>query len=75
MAVLKFGFAFLLGVFISACASAPGLKIKTWYLDENQGGLVRKNENKVLKFRDAQGYRCVSKSDFDALVEVYKSCR
>jgi hypothetical protein len=49
--------------------------VKIYYLDEDQGGLVRKQENETLPFRDAQGYRCMSPEDFEATLNYLKSCR
>ena len=51
------------------------LRVKIYYLDEDQGGLVRKQENETLPFRDAQGYRCMSPEDFEATLNYLKSCR
>lgn len=64
----------VLGAFITACGSA-GLRVKIYYLDEEQGGLVRKQAGEVRSFRDSTGYRCTSPQDFDAILGVLKTCR
>lgn len=56
-----------------ACGHA-GINAKVYYLDADQGGLVRKQDNEVKPFKDAQGYRCTSPQDFDAILNMLKSC-
>lgn len=64
----------ILGASLPACGTIR-LNIKTWFLDEEQGGLIRKHDNaptEVLPFPEAKGYRCVNKADFDLLINLAK---
>ncbi len=64
----------MMGVGLPACGG-PRLNIKTWYLDEVQGGLIRKHTNaptEVMTFGAARGYRCVNAKDYDLLITLAK---
>jgi hypothetical protein len=64
------GFAF------SACA---GLVITTWIIDGQRGILVRKDGHGNIvdkkELRDADNYRCYSRSDDEAWRTSYAACR
>lgn len=60
-------------LFLAACETA-GLRVKVYYLSNEAGGLVRLQENEVISFKDAEGYRCMNQQDFDVTVEFIKSC-
>lgn len=68
-----FGLVFGLVTGISSCGHA-GLKVKVYYLDAVQGGLVRTQEQEVIPFDQATGYRCMSPADFDATLTLLRSC-
>lgn len=73
-ASLFFVLGMVMGVGLPACGG-PRLNIKTWYLDEVQGGLIRKHTNaptEVMTFEAAKGYRCVNAKDFDLLINLAK---
>ncbi len=64
----------VMGVGLPACGGLR-LNIKTWYLDESQGGLVRKHTDaptEIMTFLDAKGYRCVNAKDYDLLITLAK---
>lgn len=62
-----------LAPFLAGCP-AHGLNVKVYYLSNEDGGLVRKQENEVIPFSQAEGYRCMNQADFDAVVELVRSC-
>lgn len=57
----------LSALFLVGCAHS-GPRVKVYYLDASQGGLVRKQNKEFLSFDQALGYRCLSATDFDALL-------
>lgn len=70
---------FVFGLLMGACSGVAscghaGLKAKIYYLDAAQGGLVRTQENEVIPFDKATGYRCMSPADFDATLTLLRSC-
>ncbi len=78
MMIFKWTIPFVMGVVLSvglpACGG-PRLNVKTWYLDQDQGGLIRKHDaapTEVLPFEQAVGYRCVNRADFDMLMYLAK---
>lgn len=58
---------------LSGCPGA-GLRVRVYYLNNEAGGLVRKQDNEIIYFKDAEGYRCMNQADFDATVEFVRSC-
>ena len=72
----------LLLLTLTACLSTvacAGLVIRTWIIDANMDALVRRDshgsviEKKAL--RDADGFRCYSRSDDEAWRADYAQCR
>lgn len=64
----------VMGVGLPACGGLR-LNVKAWYLDKDQGGLIRKHTNaptEVMPFEIAKGYRCVNANDFDMLIALAK---
>lgn len=55
---------------IMACStSAPrGPIVKVWVSKPDRGGLVRSQDNQIIKYEDSLNYRCMSKKDFDDLL-------
>lgn len=53
---------------------ARGLNVKVYFLSNNDGGLVRRQENELVRFPEAEGYRCMNPQDFDATVQLVRSC-
>jgi len=53
---------------------AHGLNVKVYYLSNEDAGLVRRQEQEIVPFPQAEGYRCMSPQDFDAIVELVRSC-
>lgn len=51
----------------TSCAH-PGLKIKVYYSDPDQGGLVRKQANEVIPYAATKGYFALNPSDAEALL-------
>jgi hypothetical protein len=57
----------------SGCRTG-GLSVKVYYLSNDDGGLIRRQDNELIPFRDAEGFRCMSKEDFDTTVNFVRSC-
>ena len=64
---------FAASLLLAGCET-PGLRVKVYYLSNEAGGLVRVQDNEVLYFKDAEGFRCMNQPDFDATVEFVRSC-
>lgn len=56
---------------LSGCRQNLGVKI--YFLDAEQGGLVRKQANEVRPFSEARGYRCLSPQDFNSAIMYLNS--
>lgn len=69
----KLACAGLAAVALGGCPTA-GLDVRVYYLEPDQGGLVRRQESEYLTWEQARGYRCMSPKDFDATVEFIRSC-
>ena len=65
-----------LGVLLAnAVSCGQGLKVKIYRIDVAKGGLARKQANEVIPFDRSEGFYCASRSDFEAIVTEYKTCR
>lgn len=42
--------------------------VKVYVSKPEQGGLVRAQENEIVKYEESANYRCLNKEDFDALI-------
>jgi hypothetical protein len=62
-----------MGALLVGCP-AHGLNVRVYYLSNEDGGLVRKQAGEVIPFQQAEGYRCMNQQDFDAVVELVRSC-
>lgn len=58
-------------IWITCLSSCAGMKVKTWFLDgRDEKMLVRKNGGVItdrLSFFEADGYRCYSRADDEAI--------
>ena len=65
---------FAASLLLLAGCPGPGLRVKVYYLNNEAGGLVRQQAGEVIYFRDAEGFRCMNRPDFDATVEFIRAC-
>lgn len=50
-----------------------GLNVKVYLSIPEQGGLVRSQDNEVIKYEHSQGYLCLSEPDTEALLNYCNS--
>lgn len=54
---------------------AHGLNIKIYYSKPEMNGLIRKQDHELIPYEKTDGYRCLSPSDFEAVLNYVKTCK
>jgi hypothetical protein len=59
-----------LSLFVSCMTNrdGDGPIVKIYVSNPEKEGLVRSQENEIIKYSDSAGYRCLNKEDFDKLI-------
>lgn len=57
---------------VTSCAAA--LKVKIYFSRPDLGGIYRAQDKELLKYEATEGYRCVSPSDWEAILNIVKGC-